>query len=64
MKDSDTPTPQGWGALRTAFTRWLRQVRQGFDGQVVIVAHAREARDVDSKPAGWRIDAPDRRCRR
>jgi len=56
MRGTDTPTPQGWGALRTAFTRWLRQVRAGFGGQVVIVAHAREARDADGKPAGRRID--------
>jgi len=56
VKGGDTPTPHGWGALRTAFTRWLRQVRQGFGGQVGIVAHAREARDADGKPAGWRMD--------
>jgi len=51
-----TRRPRRLRALRTAFTRWLRQVRAGFGGQVVIVAHAREARDADGKPAGWRTD--------
>jgi len=31
-------------------------VRQGFGGQVGIVAHVREARYADGKPAGWRMD--------
>jgi len=31
-------------------------VRHGFGGQVVIVTHAREARDADGRPAGWRTD--------
>jgi len=56
MRGTDTPTPQGYGALRAAFVGWLRQVRAGFDGQIVIVAHAREVKDEDGKPAGWRIE--------